>query len=100
LFAELWISLTSLLSSYTAAHCLNSHCYATVDLEEDKIAVRNAGKRLDLVRSDANVVWMRENGQGGDLQLTLGGGLRGPAGEQALDIAAEAWARGLMQEEP
>ncbi|MGO8757433.1 MAG: hypothetical protein ACLQG3_04845 [Terracidiphilus sp.] len=99
MFAELWISLASLLSSYTAAHGLNSNSKATVDLDGDTIAVRHAEKRLDLKRQGAIVAWMRENGESGTLELTAHGRLRGPAGEQELDMAAEAWARELMQED-
>ena len=37
LYAELWVSLASLLRSYTAAHGLNRKQQATVELGEDDI---------------------------------------------------------------
>jgi hypothetical protein len=40
---------------------------------------------------------MRENGDSGNLELTVGGSLRGPEGEEVMDLAAECWARELMQ---
>lgn len=98
LFAELWISLASLLSSYTAVHGLSSNSQATVDLGDDRISVLHAGRRLDLERQDAIVAWIRENGESGTLELTVEGRLRGPAGEQEIDMAAEAWARELMHD--
>jgi hypothetical protein len=98
-FAEFWISLASLLSTYTAAHGLGRNVKATVDLDEDKITVRHGKKCLDLKRDGAIITWTRENGNIGTLQLTEHGSLRGPAGEQALDMAVEAWAQDLMQDE-
>ena len=97
-FAELWISLASLLSSYTAAHGLITNRQATVDLGENKITVRHGKKWLRLKRMGAAVTWTRENKESGTLELTEHGRLRGPAGEQELDMIAEAWARELMQD--
>jgi hypothetical protein len=54
---------------------------------------------LELKRNGAAVTWTRENGTSGTLELTERGRLRGPAGEQELDMAAEAWARELMQDD-
>lgn len=100
LYTELWVSLASLLRSYTAAHGLNGNRQATVELGEEKIIVRHAEKWLALQRSGAQVTWTRENGSGGTLQLTEHGRLRAPQKDQEeeLDMAAEAWARELMQE--
>ncbi len=109
LYVELWVSLASLLRSYTAAHGLNGDRQATVELGEEKIIVRHAEKWLNLERSGAQVAWTRENGSGGKLELTEHGRLRAatpqsattPQGaeysEEELDMAAEAWARELMQ---
>jgi len=104
LYVELWVSLASLLRSYTAAHGLNGNRQATVELGEQKIVVRHAEKWLTLERSSAQVAWTRENGSRGTLELTEQGRLRAasPQGaassEEDLDMAAEAWARELMQE--
>ncbi len=98
LHAELWVSLASLLRSYTAAHGLHRAQQATVEVGEDKIIVRRGEKWLALDRNGAFVAWKRENGSGGTLELTEHGRLRGPATEEELDLAAEAWARDLMGE--
>ena len=41
LYVELWVSLASLLRSYTAAHGLNGDRQATVELGEEQITVRH-----------------------------------------------------------
>jgi hypothetical protein len=43
------------------------------------------------------VNWQREDGGKGKLELTEAGQLRGVAGEEEMDMAAERWARELMQ---
>ena len=43
LYLELWVSLASLLRSYTAAHGLNGDRQATVELGEERITVRHGG---------------------------------------------------------
>jgi len=114
LYAELWVSLASLLRSYTAAHGLNGNRQATVELGEEKIIVRHAENWLALVREGAQVGWTRENGSGGTMHLTEHGRLRATSPKDAaasqaaaspqkdqeedLDMAAEAWARDLMRE--
>ena len=97
LFVELWVSLASLLRSYTAAHGLNGDRQATVELGEQRITVRHAAKWLDLQRSAAEVRWVRENGSSGEIELTEAGTLRSETGDEAMDLAAELWARELMQ---
>jgi hypothetical protein len=96
-FGELWVSLASLLRSYTAAHGLNRDRQATVELGEGTITVRHGDQWLDLRRNHAQVSWMREDGDSGVLELTEHGRLRSAAGEEEMDMAAEAWARQLMQ---
>lgn len=101
-FVELWVSLASLLRSYTAAHGLNGNRQATVELGEERITVRHGDAWLDLKRRDAIVTWLRENGRSGTLELTQAGQLRtiesnGEAVEEEMDMAAESWARELMQ---
>ena len=96
-YAELWVSLASLLRSYTAAHGLNGNRQATVELGEERITVRHADKWLDLGRSGSRIAWRREDGSRGELELTEAGTLKSTAGETELDLAAEAWARELMQ---
>jgi hypothetical protein len=97
LYVELWVSLASLLRSYTAAHGLNGNRQATVELGEERITVRHSERWLDLNRNGAQVRWQRENGLSGFMQLTEAGGLHTEAGEEEMDMVAEAWARELMQ---
>jgi hypothetical protein len=96
-FCELWVSLASLLRSYTALHGLNGKRQATVELGEDKILVRCGSDWLDLERSGAKVNWKRSDGRVGMLEWTEAGQLRGEQGEEEMDMAAEQWARELMQ---
>ncbi len=127
LYAELWVSLASLLRSYTAAHGLNGNLQATVELGAERIVVRHGSYWLDLQRQGSIVVWTRENGSSGRLEMTENGRLRqfpprsentdlhpseqrslagdpGDLGhpassgsEEEMDVMAEAWARELMR---
>lgn len=97
LYVELWVSLASLLRSYTAAHGLNGDRQATVELGEEQITVRQGDAWLDLKRNGAHVRWSREDGRSGMLEMTHAGQLRGETGEEEMDMAAEAWARELMR---
>ncbi len=104
--------MASLLRSYTAAHGLNGDRQATVELGEERITVRHAEKWLDLKREGPAVTWQREDGRSGMLELTEAGRLRSKNDpmsqnrdmghperpeEEEMDMAAEAWARELMQ---
>ena len=95
-YGELWVSLASLLRSYTAAHGLNGNRQATVELGEIRITVRHGEKWMDLERDGSKVLWIRENGSRGELELTEAGTLKTNDGEEAMDLVAEAWARELM----
>jgi len=107
LYVELWVSLASLLRSYTAAHGLNKSTQATVELGEEKITVRHGNAWLDLARKGSAIHWRREDGRTGMLELTEAGRLRvcdpesqnqAPGhSEEEMDMVAEAWARELMQ---
>ncbi|MDR3725772.1 MAG: transcriptional regulator [Terracidiphilus sp.] len=97
LWSELWISLASLLRSYTAVHGLSSNRQATVELDEKRIMARSGTNWLELRREGSQVSWHREDGRSGDLELTEAGRLLGSSGEVEMDMAAEAWARELMQ---
>ena len=101
LYVELWVSLASLLRSYTAAHGLNGNRQATVELGEQKITVRHSNAWLELIRSGPRINWSREDGRTGILELTEAGRLRSGDGnnEEEMDMAAEAWARELMHEQ-
>jgi hypothetical protein len=99
LYIELWVSLASLLRSYTAAHGLNGNRQATVELGEERITVRHGDARLELDRQGAQINWRRENGHCGVLVLTEAGRLREGQHEEEMDMAAEAWARELMHGE-
>jgi hypothetical protein len=96
LYAELWTSLASLLRSYTAAHGLNASQPATVDSTNEKITARYGKKWLILTRNHAIVTWTRENGSMGTLEFNNSGNLRASKIEEAMDLAAERWARELM----
>ena len=98
LYVELWVSLASLLRSYTAAHGLNGNRQATVELGEERITVRQGNAWLDLTRSGAAIHWRREDGRSGVFELTETGRLRSGDNEEEMDMAAEAWARELMHE--
>ena len=98
LWAELWVSLASMLRSYTAAHGLNGKQQATVELGEEHIMVRSGERWMRLDRDETRVAWARENGSSGKLRFTIDGRLKDEAGgEEELDMQAEAWARELMQ---
>jgi hypothetical protein len=97
IYIELWTSLASLLRSYTAAHGFHNNRHATVEAGEEEITVRHEGKWLRLTRSGAFIAWTRENRITGTLELTESGNVRSESTEEAMDLAAEAWARELMQ---
>jgi hypothetical protein len=100
LYVELWVSLASLLRSYTAAHGLNGNRQATVELGEEKILVRQGELWLDLTRNGAEVRWQREDGRQGKLEFTAHGRFRQVgADEEEMDMAAERWARELIHNE-
>lgn len=96
-FAELWVSLASLLRSYTALHGLSGNRQAVIEHDEQRIMVRHGTQWLELNRTGATVLWNREDGSHGALELTETGRLRSKAGEEEMDMAAEGWARELMQ---
>jgi hypothetical protein len=106
LYAELWISLASLLRSYTAVHGLSGNRQAVVESNDVQIRVHHGKKRFELRRSGTAVTWMRENGTSGRLEITEAGrlrsattlGLSNEVNEEEMDMAAEAWARELMLE--
>jgi hypothetical protein len=98
LWVELWVSLASMLRSYTAVHGLNGKIQATVELGEERIIVRSGDRFLKLDRNATEVGWARENGSSGSLNFTVDGRLKDEVGtEEELDMQAEAWARELMQ---
>jgi hypothetical protein len=105
-YRELWVSLASLLRSYTAAHGLNGNRQATVELGEERILVRHGESWLDLEREGSKVSWKQSDGRSGKLELTESGRLRGEAAglndgnelvDEEMDMVAERWARELMQ---
>ena len=104
LWPELWVSLASLLRSYTAAHGLNRKHQATVELGEETILVRAGDRWLNLIRHQAEIIWSREDGAKGLMRFTMEGKLETHVGheehhdkEEEMDMQAEAWARELMQ---
>ena len=95
---ELWVSLASLLRSYTAVHGLRGNRQAEIEHDERRIMARHGKQWLELNRTGATVLWNREDGSHGALELTETGRLRSKTGEEEMDLAAEAWARDLMRE--
>jgi hypothetical protein len=89
LYAELWVSLASLLRSYTALHGLHRKQQATVELGEDLITVRAGEKWLRLTRRDADFVWSREDASNGRMRFTIDGRLEAYVGEEGLDANLE-----------
>ncbi|MGB6725507.1 MAG: hypothetical protein WBE74_06350 [Terracidiphilus sp.] len=100
LWEELFGSLASLLRSYTAVHGLHTGTQAEIDANAHRITATNGVRHLRLERSNNTVTWMRENGSNEVLELTDHGRLRSPEGEEEMDMAAEAWARELMNGDP
>ncbi len=98
LYSELWTSLASLLQSYTAVHGLHLKREAAIELTEEEITVCHGGKWLRLIRNHSILTWTRENGSMGTLELTEAGTLRSASHEEAMDLAAEQWAREIMLE--
>jgi hypothetical protein len=101
-YTELWISLASLLRSYTAVHGLSGNRQAVIESDGVLIRAHHGKKKLELRRSGTSVTWMRENGKSGRLEMTEAGRLRTTTNdsmnEEEMDMAAEAWARDLMRE--
>ena len=97
IYAELWISLASLLRSYAAAHGLSAGRQAEVEATGNRIVVRHYRHCLELDRAGEKISWRREDGRSGVLELTESGRLRGDSGEEEMDMAAEAWACELMK---
>ena len=103
LYGELWVSLASVLRSYTAVHGLNRKQQATVELGENQIVVRAGERWLKLDRHEAEIIWVREDGAKGLMRFTMEGKLETHVGheehhdrEEEMDMQAEAWARELM----
>ena len=97
LWPELWLSLASLLRSYTAVHGMNGNRQAEIEQDEERILAQHCEKWMELRRSGATVTWKREDGSRGTLELTEMGRLQSCSGEEEMDLAAEGWARELMQ---
>ena len=97
LFRELWVSLASLLRSYTAVHGLSGNRQAAIEHDELRMLVRHGKQWLELNRIGSTVLWTRTDGSHGTLELTETGRLRSEAGEEEMDMVAEGWARELMQ---
>ncbi len=94
---EIWISLGSLLRSYTALHGLSGNRQAEFEQDDERIVARNGEKWIELRRTGSTVAWQRGDGSKGTLELTETGRLRSGTGEEEMDMAAEGWARELMQ---
>ena len=97
LYVELWVSLASLLRSYTAVHGLHGNRQAAIAAGEEVITVCHGEKWLRLERDAAIVTWTRENKSSGKMEFTESGRLRDGMNEEEMDLAAEAWARELMR---
>jgi hypothetical protein len=97
LWEELFGALASLLRSYTAVHGLHEGIEAAIEFDAHRITARNRERWIRLERRSNAVTWIRENGKSGVLELTDHGRLRSLEGEEEMDMAAEAWAREIMQ---
>ncbi len=92
------MSLASLLRSYTAAHGLNGNRQTTVELGEERILVRHG--------DDGWICSARALRSPGGAKMEEMESWSSPstddcaaaAGEEEMDMAAERWARELMQE--
>jgi hypothetical protein len=106
LCGDFWISLASLLRSYTALHGLSSKRQATVEHDSERIFASCDKRWLDLKREGTAVQWRRTDGQSGTMEFTQAGSLRWiefgrlEQNEEEMDMTAERWARDLMQELP
>ena len=96
-WGELWVSLASVLRSYGAVHGLSRSLQVAIEHDEKRILARHGEKWLDLKRNGATVAWEREDGSHGMAELTETGRLRNNSSEEEMDLAAEQWARELMQ---
>ena len=94
---ELWVSLASLLRSYGAVHGLAGNRQALIEHDAGRIFARHGDKWIELRRTGTTVTWKRGDGSQGTLELTEAGRLRSSLGEEEMDMAAEGWARELMQ---
>jgi hypothetical protein len=106
LCGEFWISLASLLRSYTALHGIIGKRQAAVEHDQERITASCDKNWLDLKREGATVLWRRADGQSGTMEFTQAGSLRSfeldrqEQREEEMDMTAERWARDLMQELP
>ncbi len=97
LWEQLWVSMASVLRSYTALHGLSGNRQDDVEHDGERIVARHGDKCLTLERKGSTVSWTREDGSCGELQLTEAGRFKNGQGEEEMDLAAEAWARELMR---
>jgi hypothetical protein len=93
LHTELWVSWTSLLRSYAAAHGLNNTQFAAVEAGDLEIEVRYGSKWIrfthgEMESSDGSRVRFALNEDG---TVTLDGKM------EEMDMAAERVTRELMQ---
>jgi hypothetical protein len=106
LFGEFWISLASLLRSYTALHGMSTKRQANVEQDTNRIRATCNNAWLELKREGATVQWQCADGQSGTMEFTEAGRLRSiglglrKLDEEEMDMTAERWARDLMQELP
>jgi hypothetical protein len=111
LFAELWISLVSLVRSYVAGHDLGRPSgHATVDCEEGRLKIR-AGKKLLTVEFDSasgKGKWnlyeasAPERGlAGGEFEFSADSTVRlsDRRGAVEMEIAAEAFTARVFEED-
>lgn len=97
LWAEFWVSLASLLRSYTAAHGLNRSQQATVELGEDLIVARVGERWLRLERAGADIQCRQDDGAVWQLHFGEDGSIGSETGAwMEMDMQAESWARELM----
>lgn len=97
LYRELWVSLASLLRSYSAVHGLNREVQADVDANEHRILARAGDKWLALERVGSAIRLQRDDGKDWTAELTGNGRIMFGEEWEEMDMAAESWARELMR---
>lgn len=99
---ELWVSLASLLRSYTAAYGLNRNEQATVELSDTRILVRCGERWLRLERAGDAIQCQKQPAEAGLVEMSLlrwneEGELESEAGSRTpMDLQAEEWSRELV----
>ncbi len=91
-WAELWTSFASLLSSYGAAHGMNGPHQAIVEVGNDLILVRAGSRWIRFTRAEI----LKDDGSGDSFRLNEDGTVAIGERTEEMDFAAERLMRELM----